>query len=244
MSARLRIVTYNIHRGLSPFRKKEVLDNITAVIRSTEADVLCLQEDITNEMFESSEIEWRCREVWENAVYGETVQAKGSSQGNTILSRFPMTRSNNIDISADFGEPRRALACELKLDGGQLIQVCCTHLGLTKIQRRTQAAKLVDFLKNVTAANEAMILAGDFNDWQLDLSSYFQEKLGLEEAHLKLHGRHCRTYPAWLPMLKLDRIYYRQLTPKTAWRVASFGGRGYSDHLPLVVDFHPPWDKP
>lgn len=239
MRSRLRIVTYNIHRGLSPFRKREVLDNIAAVLHSTEADILCLQEDIASsrDFFNGSELEWRLREVWRNSIYGETVMARGGSQGNTIISRFPVTNSQNIDISASTGEPRRALACEIQLGPRRKVKVCCTHLGLTRRQRAVQSAKLVRFLKGLAADNEPLVLAGDFNDWRRDLSPYFLKKLRMREAHYLLHGKYSKTYPAWFPTLHLDRIYFRNLAVKAAWRVDGFGGRGRSDHLPLVVDF-------
>lgn len=237
MRSRLRIVTYNIHRGLSPFRKTEVLDNIAAVLHSTEADILCLQEDIISEMFDGSELEWRCQEVWQNSVYGETVIAPGGSQGNTILSRFPVTDIQNFDISAKYGEARRVLFCDIQLGPTRSIKVCCTHLGLTRPQRRVQSSKLVSALQDLAKADEPMLLAGDFNDWSGELSSFLQRELALQEAHYQLHGKHCTTYPAWLPVLKLDRIYYRNIEVRAAWKISHFGGRGRSDHLPLVVDF-------
>ncbi|MFW7378780.1 MAG: endonuclease/exonuclease/phosphatase family protein [Oligoflexus sp.] len=237
MRSRLRIVSYNIHRGLSPFRKKEVLDSIAAVLHFTEADILCLQEDINSEFFNGSELEWRCREVWQNSIYGETIMAPGGTQGNTILSRFPVTNIENFDISASLGEARRLLTCNVQIGADRSIRVACTHLGLTRMQRRVQAAKLVRIMKSIAKADESLVLAGDFNDWREDLSPYFQQKLGLHDAYFHLYGCHCRTYPAWMPVLKLDRIYYRGLKVAAAWKVQQFGGRGHSDHLPLVVDF-------
>lgn len=54
-----------------------------------------------------------------------------------------------------------------------------------------------------------MIIAGDFNDWK----SHGNRTLGLQrdlhEAFERHHGHLARTYPARLPLLRLDRIYLR-----------------------------------
>jgi endonuclease/exonuclease/phosphatase family metal-dependent hydrolase len=55
----------------------------------------------------------------------------------------------------------------------------------------------------------------------------------LEEIHASAHGRPARTFPARLPMLRLDRIYVRNLRhwpvrlPQRPWA-------RLSDHAPLA----------
>jgi endonuclease/exonuclease/phosphatase family metal-dependent hydrolase len=44
-----------------------------------------------------------------------------------------------------------------------------------------------------------------------------------------------RTFPAWLPTLRLDRIYAsRDLSIGSAWTDRKAGA--YSDHLPVIAD--------
>jgi endonuclease/exonuclease/phosphatase family metal-dependent hydrolase len=47
-----------------------------------------------------------------------------------------------------------------------------------------------------------------------------------------------RTFPAWFPVLCLDRIFYRQCTLSQAYVFARAGRLGRSDHLPIIADFH------
>jgi endonuclease/exonuclease/phosphatase family metal-dependent hydrolase len=238
MIDRLRVVSYNIHRGLSPFRKIEVLDNIAAVLLSSKADILCLQEDVYSDVVTASEVEHRCRTVWQNAVYGETIMAPAGSQGNTILSHFPISKTENYDISASCGEARRLLAADISLGPHDKLKVFCTHFGLWRKQRIEQLRRLGQSFHLAVKPDERVILAGDFNDWRHELTPVFRRRLGLHESFQVLRGQHAKSFPAVYPMLSLDRIYYRNLVPVQAKVLRHFGWRGRSDHLPIMVDFH------
>ena len=54
-----------------------------------------------------------------------------------------------------------------------------------------------------------LIIAGDFNDWREMANYTLIEQLGLTEVFELTSGRAARSYPSWLPILRLDRIYVR-----------------------------------
>ena len=58
-------------------------------------------------------------------------------------------------------------------------------------------------------AHAPLIIAGDFNDWRELANHTLIERLGLTEVFELTSGRSARTYPSWLPLFRLDRIYVR-----------------------------------
>jgi endonuclease/exonuclease/phosphatase family metal-dependent hydrolase len=81
-----------------------------------------------------------------------------------------------------------------------------------------------------------LIVAGDFNDWNQQVSSELKERLGLTEVIEELQGAPARTFPIWMPLLPRDRIYIRGLTPKLCARYTRGRWRSLSDHAALRVE--------
>jgi len=54
-----------------------------------------------------------------------------------------------------------------------------------------------------------LIIAGDFNDWRNIMSRSLASELDVHDVFLMRSGRLARSYPAGLPLLRLDRIYVR-----------------------------------
>jgi endonuclease/exonuclease/phosphatase (EEP) superfamily protein YafD len=81
-------------------------------------------------------------------------------------------------------------------------------------------------------AGAPLLVAGDFNDW----GDMVQRAL-LTSGLLAFSGPRQRTFPARLPLVQLDYVYSRGLTPlgvevprgRNWWRM--------SDHLPLIAEF-------
>lgn len=77
----------------------------------------------------------------------------------------------------------------------------------------------------------------DFNDWMGLIHRHFHDQLKLKEVFQIIHGRHARTFPVWMPLLPMDRIYYRSLEPITCTRLGHLSWRSLSDHVPLSATF-------
>ena len=132
------------------------------------------------------------------------------------------------DISALEREPRRAIKAEIETPAGQ-VRVIATHLGLSIGERRAQARQLLELAGD---ASMTTVVLGDFNDW-------FWAGAVRAVLEREFPGRsRFRTFPAFVPVLRLDRIYCR---PSHALR-ASFTDRRarlISDHLPVIADIAP-----
>jgi len=102
------------------------------------------------------------------------------------------------------------LHCEIEVPGMATPVHCINvHLGLTERGRKRQLAMIAARVRAMVPDNAPLILAGDFNDWQLRVGRYFEDELG---------GRGIRNpprqsgaqLPVHPPMFQLDRIYVRR----------------------------------
>ena len=109
------------------------------------------------------------------------------------------------------------------------------HLGLITGSRVRQVARLREFIEREVPAGEAVVVAGDFNDWGARMR-HAMNAMGLRDTS-DLRGPPTLTYPSRLPVAQLDFIYARQLEPAACSVPRGPIWARMSDHLPLVADF-------
>lgn len=75
--------------------------------------------------------------LWEGFAYGRNAVYPDGDHGNALLSRFPISRYQNVDISVAGEEKRGMLHCELTVPGyaGTPLHMICVHLGLREQDR-------------------------------------------------------------------------------------------------------------
>jgi len=241
-SRTLAVATYNIHKGFSHFNRKMVVHHLRDRLRILGADILFLQEVVGHNALhakkhalwpDAPQHEFLADEVWPEVAYGKNAVYDEGHHGNAILSRYPIVRWDNEDISTNLIEQRGLLHAELAVPGWKENLHCvCVHLGLSSRSRRLQVAAVCDRIDSLVPGNAPLILAGDFNDWR-DKASDPLGLLGVHEVYETVHGRLARTFPARLPILCLDRIYVRGFRVRS---VDVHRGRGWarlSDHAAL-----------
>lgn len=215
----LRVLSYNIHKGFSMDRRF-VLQKIKEAIRTTQAELVFLQEVIGEHAVHSERIadwpvepqlEYLADTLWPHFAYGKNAVYNEGHHGNAILSRHPFVAFENIDISNNRFERRGLLhgTVEPIRPGGEELHVICVHLDLFERGRSKQIERIVKRIHDHVPDGAPLIIAGDFNDWRENASSVLTEELGVHEVFHKLHGSHARSFPAWFPFLPLDRIYIR-----------------------------------
>lgn len=250
-SSKLRVLSYNIHQGLTVYRRQITLSALREAIESLRVDVVLLQEvagvgaasraKTGREIVTPFQLEALADGMWPYSAYGRNSIFSGGFHGNAILSRFPIVRYQNTDISLVKGLVRRGVLHAQVEISGKPIHFVSTHLGLLEVERARQARLLVDYVKGATKTKEPVIIGGDFNDWRERLSPKIRRGLKMEEAFQKLEGKHARSFPARFPVLRLDRIYYRGLRLRDAVRVKGRPWQLLSDHLPLIAEFTLSW---
>jgi endonuclease/exonuclease/phosphatase family metal-dependent hydrolase len=234
----VRVVTYNIHTCVGVDRRYDP-SRIAAVLREIDADIACLQE------VDARRGTGRHAEQW--AYLGEAtgcrailggVRDQSGRFGNAILTRFPVLTARSIDLTVAGYEPRGAIDADL-LFGDRVLRVIATHFGLRAGERQLQANRLMSALGGMLPPHrreaDMVLLMGDLNEWRGRSGAIraFDRQLGPSAAE--------RTFPSWMPVLALDRIYAdgpAVLRDVAVYRSAL--ARLASDHLPLVGNLY--WD--
>ncbi|MBY0369087.1 endonuclease/exonuclease/phosphatase family protein [bacterium] len=254
---RIKVLSYNIHQGLTVYRRQLALSILKDALKSLKADVVLLQEVAgveqqprkkkdrvkTGEYVTPFQLEALADEIWPYSAYGRNSVFSGGYHGNAILSRFPIKSFHNTDISIVKGLVRRGiLHAKLEVEEGENLHVLSTHLGLLEAERERQVRRLSEYIKEKVPAEAPLILGGDFNDWRERISKRLAKSVQMEEAFLKATRRHARTFPAHFPVLRLDRVYYRGLKLHKATSIKGRPWLFLSDHLPLTAEFN--WEAP
>jgi len=247
---RLRVLSYNIHKGFCTFNRF-TLHRIKEAIQETQADICFLQEVVgQNQIFQNkittwpseAQFEFLADSIWPHYRYGKNAIFPERHHGNAILSKFPISGTDNINISTNKLEQRGLLHCRIlipQIEGPAAIEVDLlnTHLNLMHASRMVQVEKIIQWSKNVLSPERPVILAGDFNDWQGALSGHLERRLHLSESFMSTVGAHAKTFPSHLPIMTLDRVYYRQLKVRSQAVLKLTPWIDLSDHLPLFVEF-------
>ncbi|MGJ7489265.1 endonuclease/exonuclease/phosphatase family protein [Variovorax sp. ZT4R33] len=239
-----RVATYNIHKGvqgIGPARRLEI-HNLGHAIEGLDADIVCLQE--VRKMNRQGALRFA---RWPDmpqadflapegytAIYETNAITRHGEHGNALLTRWPVVRKSHRDISDHRFEQRGLLHVQIDVDG-RAVHAIVLHLGLIKGSRVRQIAQLKDFIDREIPPEEALIVAGDFNDWGARMR-YAMNAMGLRDSS-DLRGPSTLTYPSRLPVAQLDFIYARRLTPAACSVPRGPIWARMSDHLPLLTDF-------
>lgn len=226
----LRVVTYNIHGCLGLDLRYDP-SRIAAVLREIDADIVCLQEVDARRARDPKRDQGA---FLASATDSKIIVGAAPGRGrfaNAILTRFPPLATRAIDLEVAGYEPRGALDVDLMIDG-LILRIMATHFGLHAGERRLQANRLIAALDNPGingVAADAVLLVGDLNEWR--------GRAGGVRALDRCLGPSAipRTFPSWMPVLPLDRIYaLGPLVLRDLQVYRSPLARIASDHLPLV----------
>jgi len=223
-------------------------DRIVKILAHHDADLVLLQEvddgaprsrrlDLAEELAKALD--------YPHYAVGHNVRLREGRYGNATLSRFPITRVTNIDLTIGAHKRRGCLHTSIHAEarGGYryLLDLFNVHLGLGARERAKQVGRLARSSPFAGLGHHrTCILGGDFNDWRSLLEPIFTEILEFASATDRKYGseRAIRTYPSFSPTGALDRIYFRgglRMVGSRGCRLKA--SRVASDHLPVVVEF-------
>ena len=244
MNDTLHVATYNIHKGLSFFKRRLVIHEVRERLRALNADIVFLQEvQGTHERHASRFDSWPQQpqhefladSVWTDFAYGKNAVYDHGHHGNAVLSRFPIERWDNEDISEHRFEKRGLLHCEVAVPGWRETLHCvCVHLGLAAHHRTSQLRALQTRIRRLVPRSAPLIVAGDFNDWAHEAPGGLARPLGMREVFEHTRGKPALSFPAVLPVFALDRIYVRGFSVKQARVHHGHPWARISDHAALT----------
>lgn len=243
----LKIMTINTHKGFTAFNRRFILPELRDAVRAVGADIVCLQEVLgahdawslrVENWPNTSHYEFLADTLWQDYAYGRNAVYPEGHHGNAVLSRFPITHFENLDISVGESEKRGLLYCRLSPPAlSTCVHVICVHLGLREAHRQAQLTMLSEWV-NGLPHNEPVLVAGDFNDWRVRASLPLKRDAGLEEIFTTATGRPVRTFPVRFPLLRLDRIYVKNAHASHPTTLPLREWRHLSDHAPLSAEIH------
>jgi endonuclease/exonuclease/phosphatase family metal-dependent hydrolase len=222
----VRVLTWNIRGGIG-WDGSFDLGRIVTLIQRHDPDIVAIQEidsrGRNRDLY--TPVAFLSQSLGSHVAEARTIVAPDGHYGHALISRWPLSTPVLHDISVLRREPRFAIETTATTSYGPL-HLAAVHLGLKVGERRRQAAQLAEIAESGAVAS---VMLGDFNDWPWRGCV----RRALAEA-LPARTRH-RTYPAWWPLLILDRVYCR---PSQAM-VRSWidpAARRISDHLPVIAD--------
>ena len=248
----ITVATYNIHKAHSAVHgcRLNVLKDALAEI---DADIVFLQEvqDINMKRHSvslgkdaHSQTSALQGEIYPYAAYGANAFYEHGHHGNAILSKYPIKTWQNIDVSDHKLEQRGVLHAIVEHPMHGEIHLICTHFGLFKSGRVRQAKALVEYVRHSISDNMPLVIAGDFNDWNLHVHHILTGELELEDAieimqqqNRKINNPKRaslgRTFPSAIPWFKLDRLYVRGFEIVEAHVKSGRLWHTRSDHMPI-----------
>ena len=247
MSSRLRIVTWNIHKGIGIDRKYR-LDRSVAVLGELDADVACLQEVDEGVRRSARERQGQrlARELgYPHYALGLNVKVQGGAYGNLTLSRHPLRDVHNVDLTIRPKKRRSGLVVTVMTGPTHGWAIANVHLGLLHLERRVQIRRLLTHLFRGVAEDQPLVIAGDWNEWGSGLVHQVMGEWGFHLARNDTRPQGERTWPSRRPLVGLDKILYRH--PVDCHRIATVLNRVTrvaSDHLPLLVELEAPVPMP
>jgi len=240
----LRLLTVNIHKGYNAFIRRDMLHELREAVRAVDSDLVFLQEVEGRAGTAGAQYEFLADTLWPEHAYGRNAVTGGQDHGNAVLSRLPILRSRNHDVSLPGAEPRGLLHCVLlRPDFGpgpsSELHVMCVHHGLHTAHQRHQLTRLCETVMSEVPADAPLIVAGDFNDWRQQADGLLAA-CGLHEVFRSALGQHARTFPARWPLLRLDRIYVRGVVAARPLLMPRLPWSRLSDHAPLAAEIDLP----
>ncbi len=143
-------------------------------------------------------------------------------EGNTILSRYPITHTETHPLS--IGTIPRVMGEIIVHVEEQRVHVFVAHLGIRNIAR---AKQIQDIHRIITERDEPVILGGDFNERDHEA---FEILRTAGFAHIVA----LPTFPSWKPVHSLSVLFLSDHFHAPTSSIPD--AASFSDHLPLLAE--------
>ncbi len=237
---RFRLLTYNIHKCIGGVDRRYRPERVVEAIAHCQPDMVLLQEvdDGVPRSKHHRQVEMLGDALnLPHRAYQNNVRLREGHYGNAILSRFPLYDVRDLDLTVPLKKRRQVLTAHCRLHGeghDRTLLVFNFHLGLAGYERTIQLRRFLksEVLKHLHHSTP-VIAAGDFNDVWGTLGRRLLLPAGFQSA-----AKRIKTFPAFLPVRPLDRIFFRgDLRLDHSFASHTKTAQRASDHLPMVADF-------
>ena len=234
----MRLLSYNIHKGIGGRDRRYRLERIFQVIADEHPDMVCLQEVDRNVARTRHDDQPRkLRRRW--ARWPISISSTCGSR--RVVTATWCSRGGRSGLSPDLAPPTETKAARRRSRSSRRprgpLHVVHWHLGLAERERHWQVRHLLEHALFRESAHLPTLIVGDFNDWLNTLARNPFAHHGF--AQVTMPRSRFRSFPAYWPLASLDKAFVRgPVEIRHARIVHSRLARDASDHLPLVIDFH------
>ncbi len=229
----IRVLSYNIHHGAPAGTTAPInLDNIAAVIKAQNPDLVALQEvDRNTNRAGVDQAKVLGSKLGMHYYFSKSINYQNGEFGVAILSKYPIVSTERLVLSNKVagGEQRTLGVVTVEVPGLGKIKLATAHLDLVLGNREAQVHEINEYSKK---SEYPVILAGDLNMTRFD-----PEFLPLRAEFLLSCTSSCPlTFPADKPTKEIDFIMLNTNAAKklTVDKYESITGKLESDHLPLL----------
>ena len=177
----MRLLSYNIHKGIGGRDRRYRLDRIIQVIEEQNPDLICLQEvdrHVARSRHDDQPHAWP-RHFTPPRTFQLNVKLKNGGYGNLVPLAVAISVAPQVSLRLEGRKAARAQMAVVESPEGTF-HLVHWHLGLAERERHWQAQHLLEHALFREAADLPTLIVGDFNDWRNTLG---QRALG----------------PAWVP---------------------------------------------
>ena len=235
----MRLLSYNIHKGIGGVDQRYVLDRIWRVIEEQNPDLVCLQEVTTNAkrtQFHDQPYIFAERFQPRDLCYQMNVRYAKGGYGNLLLSRWAFRNQRHVCLRMQARKPRGAQVVIVETPDGPL-HLTNWHLGLAERERHWQVERFLSQPEFHVDATLPSLIVGDFNDWRNTLATGPFQRHAFTQVTSP--PKQFRSFPAFMPTLSLDKAFHRgDIAIGDVRLVRSRHTFWASDHLPLMIDFN------
>lgn len=231
MAQRIKVASYNIHKGVGTDRKRDPA-RILKVLAEVDADIVCLQEaDLRFGTRASVLPRFLIESHTDYVPVPLDVQHDSMGwHGNAILVRSGITVESHDIIHIPCLEPRGVVTATVSV-GGTSLSVFGMHLDLSGLWRVRQA-RAIAALADAARVDRPTVLMGDINEWRANAGCFreFGKHFTVLDPGPSFHSRR--------PVARLDRIMHCDRLEAVDCGVhRSALAATASDHLPVWAEF-------
>ncbi len=160
----MRLLTYNIHKGIGGRDRKYRLQRIVDVIEIENPDLICLQEvdrGVARSRYDDQP--GLLVDAFKSAghLFQPNVHLRTGVYGNLVLSRWPLHSKHQISLRLNVKKVRGAQLAVVETPEG-LLHIVHVHLGLGERERHWQVEHLLGHHRFQESAHLPTMIVGDF----------------------------------------------------------------------------------
>ncbi len=232
----VRVLSYNIHHGEGMDGRVD-LERIAGVIRSSEADLVALQE-VDRGVARTGRVDepGRLAELTGmEAVFERNITFQGGDYGNAILSRLPVLRCENHALPQSLPNEQRGLLEAVVAAGEGELVFFATHFDYHSDDGERLAS--AEMLGRLVREREGrpVIVAGDLN--ALPDSRVIERVGGFLSDTCPREDPANWTYPADAPARRIDYILHSHHPSTSVLSSRVLPESVASDHRPVLAEF-------